>query len=160
MKTTNLSVNRENQEVNVTFALPFILPEHSIEDGQTDPVDIIAAGRDMLIKALQSHQTACIENLLKYKDNIIFNDGATIVYEMPDNETGTFSTTIYTIMAAAIDELKHDSCFTFAMNKEMIKQTIKALCVHHPDDMLNSIQCDDLISALLDCLENDYDLDH
>lgn len=160
MKTTNLSVNRENQEVNVTFALPFILPEYPIEDGQTDPVDTIATERNVLIKVLQVRQTACIENLLKYEDNIIFNDGTTIVYELPDNETGTFSITDHLTMEAAMNELMSGSCYTFAMNKEMIKQTIKALCVHRPDDMLNNIQCDDLISALLDCLENDYDLNH
>lgn len=155
MKTTNLSVNRENQEVNVTFALPFILPEYPIEDGQTDSVDIIAAGRNVLIEALRVRQNAYIENLLKYKDNIIYNDGTTIVYELPDNETGTLSITDHLTMEAAINELKSGSCCTFAMHKEMIKQTIKALCVHRPDDMLNNIQCDDLISALLDCLKND-----
>ena len=156
MKTTNLYVNKESKEINITFALPFILPEYPIEDGQADATDIIAVGRNVLIEALQLRQNACIENLLKYKDNIIFNDGTTIVYEMPDNETGTFSIADYTIMTAAIDELKHGNYCTFALDKKIIQQTIKALCVHCPSmPMLNDTIYDDLISTLLDCLEND-----
>lgn len=156
MKTTNLNINKETNEVNVTITLPFVVPDYSIEDGETSASDIIAAGRNVLIEALRAHQNAAIEKLLLNKDNIIFNDGTTIVYELPDNETGTFSTAAYTIIEAAINELKDGSCRTFSLNKQMIREAIKALCEYRQSGlMFQSTTCYDLISALLDCLEND-----
>lgn len=161
MKTTNLSVNKEANEVNVTITLPFILPEHAIEDEQTSASDIIAAAHNILIEALHSRQNAYVETLLSHRDDIVYNDGTTIVYDLPDNVTGTFSTAVYAVMSNAIHELKCGNYITFSLNKEMVKQAIKALCEYRQlDGMFYSVTCDDLISALLDCLENDYDLNH
>ena len=156
MKTTNLSVNKENKEVNVTFALPFITPEHCIVDGETSPSDIIAANHTVLIKALEAHRNAYIENLIKYKDNIIFNDGTTIIYEMPDNETGDFSIPAYTVMSDAVHELKCGNYISFSLDKKMVREAIKALCAYCQSDvMVCGITNVDLTCALLDCLEYD-----
>jgi hypothetical protein len=154
-----IAVYPENKTVDITISLSFILPK-TINTNEVSPKqsrlgyasDVIGAWQRFLISAIEFRQKACLKNLLKNEDNIVFNDGFSIKYKTADNAVGYFNIPSYQTMEDAIRELKCNNYITFAKNKMMVEQTIKALCESHPaDKTCCGFTYTNLISVLMMC---------
>ena len=158
-----IAVRPENQTVEVVVSLPFILLEGVTESNSASEQsslgyasDVIGAWREFLISAIEFRLKACLKNLLKNEDNIVFNDGFSIKYKTADNAIGYFNIPSYQIMIDAIRELKCGNYITFAKNKMMVEQAIKALCESHPSDKISSsFTYGNLVSVLMMCFSED-----
>lgn len=122
MKITNVKINNETKQIELTTIIPF--QDNREYCGRTiDPQDILQCYRKQLIVALQNRVDNCLKDLMNNLSDIKYSDACGVVVYT----NGHFSTPTFELMKNTIKALEEKDYSFVLYNKAVIAQIVKAL---------------------------------